>query len=134
MFMTYGSLDQSGKGSAAECCSWAAPAPYCIARGSAALITRVRSIRASGVPIPGRSVRARSTFGAHRSYSADHAQASAEHSGTAAKIRADQWPDHWSDRYRRFERVSAHPKKEWLRGGSEAGRGKLTLFFSFIAC
>lgn len=134
MFMTYGSLDQIGKGSAAECCSWAAPAPYCIARGSAAFVTRVRSIRASSVPIPGRSVRARSTFGAHRSYSADHAQASAEHSGTAAKIRADQWPDHWSDRYRRVERVSAHPKKEWLRRGSEAAHGKFTFLIRLIVC
>lgn len=61
-------------------------------------------------------------------------QASAEHSGTAAKIRADQRPDHWSDRYRRFERVSAHPKKEWLRRGSEAAHGKFTFLIRLIVC
>ena len=29
--MTYGPLYQNGEGSAAECCSWPTPAPYCVA-------------------------------------------------------------------------------------------------------
>jgi hypothetical protein len=134
MFMTYGALNQSGKDSAAECCSWATPAPYSIARGSAAFVTQVRSIRASSVPVFGGGVRAGSTGRTHRSYSADHTQASAEHGGAAAEMRAEQWPDHWSDRYSRVECVSTHPKKTWLSRASKAAHGKFTFPIRLIAC
>jgi hypothetical protein len=134
MFMTDGALDQSRKGSAAECGSRPTSKPCCTARGSAALVAQVPSIRTSSVSIPGGGVRAGSTGRSHRSHRADHAQASAEHSGMAAEIRAEQWPNHWSDRDSRVERVSTHPKKTWLSRGSKAAYGKYTFPIHLIAC
>ena len=67
-------------------------------------------------------------------YSTDHAQASAEHSGTAAEIRAKQWPNHWSDRDTRVELVSTRSKKTWLSRGSKAAHGKFTFPIHLIAC
>ncbi len=134
MFMTYGALDQSEQGSAAECCSRLTPAPYSIARGSAALVTQVQAVRASSISIPGGGIRVGSTGRSHRSYRADHAQASAEHSGTAAEIRAEQWPDHWNDCDSGVELVSTHPEKTWLSHGSKAAHGKFTFPIHLIAC
>ena len=51
--MTDGALDQNGEGSAAECGSWPTPKPYFNARGSAAPVAQVQSVRASSVSIPG---------------------------------------------------------------------------------
>ncbi len=114
--MTYDALDQNGEGSAAECCSQPTPTPYFIARGSATLVTQVQSVRASSISIPGGGIRVGSTGRSYRGYCADHAQASAEHCGTAAEIRAKQWPNHWNDRDSGVELVSTHPKKTWLSG------------------
>src|SRR5262245_62122224 len=114
MFMAGGAFDQTGKGSAVECCSRPTPTPYGIARGSAALVAQVQSVRASSISIPGGGIGAGSTGRSHRSYRADHAQAAAKYRGTAAEIRAEQWPNHWSDRDSRVERVSTHSKKAWL--------------------
>ena len=134
MFMADGALDQNGEGSAAECGSWPTPKPYFIARGSSAPVAQVQSVRASSVSIPGGGFRVRSTGRSHRSYRADHAQASAEHSRTAAEIRAEQWPNYWSDRDSGVERVSTHPKKAWLSRGSKAAYGKYTFPIHLIAC
>jgi RNA-directed DNA polymerase len=100
MFMTNDTFDQSGKGSAAERRSWPTPASCCFARSGAALVTRVRSVRASSISVPGGSVSARSAGRSPQAHSADHVEASAEHGGTAAEVREKQWPDHWSDRDR----------------------------------
>lgn len=134
MFMTYSALDQNGEGSAAECCGRPTPTPYFIARGSAALVTQVQSVRASSISILGGGSRVGSTGRSNRSYRADHAQASAEHSGTVAEIRAEEWPNHWSDCDGRVERVSTHPKKRWLSHGSKAAPGKFTFPIHLIAC
>jgi hypothetical protein len=75
MFMTYGALDQNGEGSAAECRSRPTPTSYFIARGSAALVTQVPSVRASSISILGGGIRVRSTGRSHRSHRVDHAQA-----------------------------------------------------------
>src|SRR5439155_8860061 len=81
MCMTYDALNQSGKGSAAERRSWPTPASCCFTRSSPAVVTRVRSVRASSISVLGGSVPARSTRRSHRAYSADHVEASAEHGG-----------------------------------------------------
>src|SRR5206468_6524946 len=103
MCMTYDALNQSGKGSAAERRSWPTPASCCFTRSSPAVVTRVRSVRASSISVLGGSVPARSTRRSHRAYSADHVEASAEHGGTGAEVREKQWPDHRSDCDRRVE-------------------------------
>jgi len=132
--MTYSALDQNGEGSAAECCSRPTPTPYFIARGSAALVRQIQSVRASSISISGGGIRVGSTGRSHRSYRADHAQASAEHSGTAAEIRAEQWSNDWNDCDGRVELVSTHPKKTWLSHGSKAAHGKFTFPIHLIAC
>ena len=134
IFMTYGALDQSGKGSAAEYGSGPTSKPCCIARGSAALVAQVQAVRTASISIPGGGVGAGSAGRSRRSDSADHAQASAEHSGTAAEIRAEQWPNHWSDRDTRVELVSTRSKKTWLSRGSKAAHGKFTFPIHLIAC
>ena len=134
MCMTYDALDQSGKGSATECRSWPTPASCCFARSSPAVVTRVRSVRAPSLSVPGGSVPARSTGRSDRAYGANHVEASAEHGGTAAEVREKQWPDHWSDCDRRVERVSAHSKKAWLSRVKKAAHCKSTFPIRLIAC
>src|SRR6266581_2763046 len=134
MYMTYGAFDQGGKGSAAERRSWPSPASCCFTPSSTALVTRVRSVRASSISVPGGSVPARSTGRSHRAYSADHTEASAEHGGTAAEIREKQWPDHRSDSDRRVERVSRCSKKAWLSRAQRAAHSKSTFLIRLIAC
>ena len=132
--MTHGTFDQSGEGSAAERRSSPAPASCCLGRGSAALVTRVRPVRASSISIPGGSVPARSTGGNHRGHSADHVEASGEHGGTIAEVREKQWPDHWSDRDGCIERVSTCSKKAWLSRAQKAARCKFMFPIRLIAC
>src|SRR5260370_34712491 len=134
MFMTDDAFDQSGKGSAAERRSWPMPASCCFARSGTALVTRVRSVGASSISVPGGSVPARSAGRSPRAYSADHVEASAEHGGTAAEVREKQGSDHGSDRDRRVERVSGCSKKAWLSRAPKAARCKSTLPIRLIAC
>lgn len=134
MSMTGDAFDQSGKGSAAERRSWPTPASCRFTRSGAALVTRVRSVRASSISVPGGSVRARSAGRSPRAHSADHVEASAEHGGTAAEVREKQGPDHWSDRDRRGERVSRCSKKAWLSRAPKAAHCKSTFPIRLIAC
>src|SRR5436309_559797 len=134
MCMTYDAFDQSGKGSAAECRSWPAAASCCFARSSPAVVTRVRSVRAPSLSVPGGSVPARSTGRSDRAYGANHVETSAEHGGTAAEVREKQWPDHRSDCDRRVERVSAHSKKAWLSRVKRAAHFKSAFPIRLIAC
>ena len=133
-FMTGDAFDQSGEGSAAERRSWPTPASCCFTRSGTALVTRVRSVRASSISVSGGSVPARSAGRSPRAYSADHVEASAEHGGTAAEVREKQWPDHWSDRDRRSERVSRCSKKAWLSRAPKAAHCKFTFPIRLIAC
>ena len=134
MFMAYDAFDQSGKGSAAERRSWSAPASCCASRSSAAVVTRVRSVRASSISLPGGSVPARSTGRSSRGHGADHVEASAAHGGTAPEVREKQRTDHWSDRDRRVECVSTHSKKAWLSRVQKAAHCKSTFPIRLIAC
>ena len=134
MFMTYGAIDQGGEGSAAECSARPASRSGCNARGSSALVAQVQSVRTASVSILGGGIGAGPAGRSCRSYRTDHAQASAEHSGTAAEICAEQWPNHWSDCDSRVELVSTHSKKTWLSHGSKAAHGKFTFPIHLIAC
>src|SRR6266852_2564023 len=134
MFMTDGSFDQSGQGSAVEHRSRPARAPYRVARGSAAFVTGVRPVRASSIPVPGGSLPPRPAGRSHGGYGADHAQASAEHSTSVAEVCEKQWPDYRSDRDTRVERVSSCSKKAWLSRAQGAARFKSTSTMRLIAC
>ena len=134
MFMTDDSIDQSGQGSTVEHRSRSARAPYRVARSGAAFVTRVRPVRASSIPVSGGSLSARPTGRSHRGYSADHAQASAEHSTSVAEVCEKQWPDYRSNRDARVERVSGCSKKVWLSRAQEAARFKSTSTMRLIAC
>src|SRR5229473_3285818 len=133
-FMTDDAFDQSGKGSAAERRSWPTPASCCFAPSGTALVTRVRSVRASSISVPGGSVPAGSAGRSPRAYSADHVEASAERGGTAAEVREKQWPDHWSDRDQRVECVSRCSKKAWLSRAPKAAHCKFRFPIRLIAC
>src|SRR6267143_1365011 len=134
MFMTDGSFDQSGQGSAVEHRSRPAGAPYCVARGGAAFVTGVRPVRASSIPVPGGSLPPRPAGRSHGGYGADHAQASAEHSTSVAEVCEKQWSDYRSDRDTRVERVSRCSKKAWLSRAQEAACFKSTSTMRLIAC
>src|SRR6202521_2198198 len=133
MFMTDDAFDQSGKGSAAERRSRPMPASCCFARSGTALVTRVRSVGASSISVPGGSLPARSAGRSPRAHIADHVEASAEHGGTAAEVREKQWPDHGGDRDRRGERVSRCSKKTWLSRAPKAAHCKSTFPIRLIA-
>src|SRR5258708_9194128 len=100
MFMTDDAFDQSGKGSAAERRSWPMPASCCFARSGTALVTRVRSVGASSISVPGGSLPARSAGRSPRPNSAGHDEPSSEHGGTAAGARYEQRPHRAHDRER----------------------------------
>jgi hypothetical protein len=134
ILMTHGALHQSREGSTLECRSCLTPASSCFTRSGAALVTRVRSVRASSISVRGGSVPARSAGRSPRAYNADHVEASAEHGRTAAEVREKQWPDHWSDRDRRGERVSRCSKKTWLSRAPKAAHCKSTFPIRLIAC
>src|SRR6266852_2550304 len=127
-------FDQSGKSSGAERRSWFAPASSCAARSSAAVVTRVRLVRAPSISLPGRSLPARSTCRSSRGHSADHVEASAAYGGTPPEVREKQRTDYWSNRDRRVACVSPHSKKAWLSRVKKAAHFKSTFPIRLIAC
>jgi Reverse transcriptase (RNA-dependent DNA polymerase) len=130
--MAFGAVDQSGEGSAAERRSWPTPASCCTSRSSAAIVTRVRFVRASSIPLFRGGLPARSTSRSYRGHGADHVEASAAHGGTAAEVREKQWHDYWSDRDRRVERVSRRSEETWLSRAPRAAHFKSVLTMSLI--
>jgi retron-type reverse transcriptase len=134
IFMADDAFDQSGKGSAAERRSWSAPASSCASRSSAAVVTRVRSVRASSLSLPGGSLSARSSRRSSRGHGANHVEAAAAYSGTSPEVREKQRTDHWSDRDRRVECLSTHSKKAWLSRAQKAAHCRSTFPIRLIAC
>lgn len=133
-FMTNAPVDQSGQGSATECRILHAPTGYCLARGHAAFIPRVRPLRTSSVSVLGGSDPfgpARRGFGG---YCADHAQAPRENSAPFTSVREKQWADHRSDCDSRVGCVSWHSEKTWLSRAHRTARFKFTLTMYLIAC
>ena len=132
--MTDDSFYQSGQGPASERRSWPTPAPCPVACSSTALVTRVRSVRASSISIPPGRHPSRPTGRSHGGDGADHTQASIEHRGNAAEVCEKQWPNHGSDRDACVERVSGCSKKAWLSRAQEAARCKSKSTMRLIAC
>jgi Reverse transcriptase (RNA-dependent DNA polymerase)/N-terminal domain of reverse transcriptase len=134
MYMTYDAFDQNGKGSTPEHRSWSAPASNCAFRSCAAVVTQVRFVRASSISLPGGRRSAGSSRRSSRGHSADHDEASAAYGGTSPEVREKQRTDHWSNRDRRIECVSAHSKKAWLSRVQKAAHFKSTFPIRLIAC
>jgi retron-type reverse transcriptase len=133
-FMAHDTLDQSGEGSALECCSWPTPTSYCTSRGSAALSKCARLVRAASISLPGGSLPVRSANRGSRDHCASHVEASAGHGGTAPQVREQGRPDDGRDRDHRVECVSAHAKKAWLSRVAKADHFKSTFPIRLIAC
>src|SRR5438105_8500892 len=133
-FMAHDALDQSGKGSAAERRSWSAPASSCASRSSTAVVTRVRFVRASSIPLPAASLPAGPTRRGSRGHRADHVEASATYGGTSPEVREKERIDHWSNRDRSVACVSTHSKKAWLSRVPKAAHFKSTFPIRLIAC
>ena len=133
-FMADDAFDQGGKSSAAERRSWSAPASSCASRSSAAVVTRVRVVRASSLSLPGGSLAAQSSRRGSRDHGAGHVEASAAHGGTAPEVRETQRFDYWSDCDRSVECVSTHSEKAWLSRVEKAAHFKSTFPIRLIAC
>lgn len=132
--MTDDAINQSGQGSAAECRLRPAPEKCFSARCYAALIPRFRLVRTSGVSVPRRSAKARSTSRSVRGYGADHAQAPGGNGTSAAGLREKQWANYRGDRDTRVGRVPKHSEKAWLSGARDTASFKFTLTMRLIAC
>ena len=133
-FMADDAFDQNGKGSAAERCSWSAPASSCASRSSAAVVPQVRFVGASSLSLPGGSLPARSSRRSSRDHGAGHLEAPAAHGGTAPEVREKQRSDYWSDCDRGVECVSTHSKKAWLSRVEKAAHFESTFPIGLIAC
>jgi retron-type reverse transcriptase len=126
-------LDQDKKGSPAECRSRPFAASNRASRGSASVVTRVRLVRAPSISLLERRLPTQSTDRSSRSHCANYLEASAANRGTAAQLREDQWPDHWSDRSQRIKSISARPKKAWLNRVKIAADFKFKSLICLIA-
>ena len=113
--------------------SWPVAASNRASRSRAAIVTRVRLVRAPSISLPASSLATRSTDGSSRSHCANHLEASSANRGTAAGIREKQWPDHWSDRSRRTKCISARPKKAWLNRLKVAAHFRFKFLIGLIA-
>ena len=134
IFMAHDAFDESGKGATAERRSWSASASNCASRSRAAVVTRVRFVRASSISLPGRSLPARSTRRSSRDDGADHAEASTTYSGTSPEVRETQRTNHGSNRNRRVACVSSHSQKAWLSRAPKAAHFKSKFPIRLIAC
>ena len=132
--MTDDTIDQSGKGSAAECRLRHAPGQGSIARGNAALIARVRPVRTSGIPVSGRSDPSGRAGRSLRDYGTDYAQASGGHGTYSASLCEEQWADDRRDRDTCVGRVSKYSEKAWLSRAKGTALSKFTLTICLIAC
>jgi len=134
MFMTDGTLDQSGEGSAAKRRLRHAPGQDSIARGKAALIARVRPVRTSGIPVSGRSDAPGPTGRSPRDYGTDNTQASGEHGTYSASLCEEQWADDRGDRDACVSSVSKYSEKAWLSRAKGTALSKFKLTIGLIAC
>jgi hypothetical protein len=132
--MTDDPINQSGQGSANERRLHHAPGRCSVVRGNAALIARVRSVRASSVPVSGRSAKARPSDRSIRSYGTDHTQVTGRNSTSVANLCEKQWADDRNDRYPRVGRVSEYSEKAWLSRAKRVAHFRLALTMCLIAC
>jgi len=133
-FMADGPRNQNGKGSAFERRPCSAAASTGARRRSSPAVTRVRSIRASSVSLPGESVSARSTCRNSRDHDTGHFEASATNHRTSSETCERQWSDPRGNRNRRVECLSAYAKKAWLSRIREAAHFESISHIHLIAC
>lgn len=132
--MTYGAIDQSGQGSAAERRARHVAAQYPAARCDATAVPRVRPFRAASLPVSEGSSAAGPAGRSWRSYSPDYAQASGGNGTSSAGICGKKWSDDRSDRDACVSRVSEYAEKAWLGPAPDAGRLKFSLTIRLIVC
>jgi hypothetical protein len=132
--MTDGPINQSGQGSAVEFCLRHAAAQCCLARGHAALITRIRPVRTSSIPVPRGGDPSAPAGRSLRGYGADYAQAPCGNGTPSKGVREKQWADHRSDRDTRVGRVSRYSEKAWLSRAHRMAHFKFTLTMRLTAC
>lgn len=132
--MSYGALNQSGKGSEAEHGSWTTRAGCCFARSGAAPFARIRAVRASGISVSAGGLPARSAGRSYRSHYPGHIEAPATHIEVAEETCEKQWADYWSDRDGRTEGVPGTTEEAWLSCAPKAACQRSTLTMSLIAC
>ena len=134
MFMTDGTIDQSGEGSAAKPRLQHAPGQGSIARGKAALVARVRPVRTSGIPVSGRSDTSGRAGRSFRDYGTDYTQASGGHGAYSASLCEEQWADDRRDRDTCVGRVSEYSEKAWLSRAQGTALSKSRLTIGLIDC
>ena len=132
--MTDATVNQSGQGSATECCIFHAPAGYCLARGDAGFSARVRPLRASSLSVPGGSFPSEGAGGSLRGDGSDHDQASRQNSTSLASVREKQRANYRSDCDSRIGFLSRYSEKTWLSRANCTARFKFTLTLYLIAC
>jgi len=133
-FMADDALYQSGQGSTPELCSWSASAPHCAFRCSAAVVTRVRFIRASGISLSATGLATPASSRDSPDYRTGHLETSPTDCGIAAEIRERQWSDHRSDCNRGIEYLSAYAEKAWLSRVEKAAHFESRFPIPLIAC
>ena len=133
-FMADGALDQSGQGSTPERRSWSASASSCAFRCSAAVVTRVRFIGASGISLSATGLATPASRRDSRGYRTGHLETSPTDCGIAAQIRERQWPDHRSDCNRGIKYVPRSSKEAWLSRVEKAATFKSMFAIRLIAC
>ena len=133
-FVADGAIDQSGKGATPECRSRSASSSYCAFRSSSTIVTRVRSIGASGISLSGKSRSAQSSRGNTRSHGTGNIEAPAAYAGITQETCERQRSDRWSHRNRRIERLSPYSTKAWLSRVAKAAHFKSKLPTRLIAC
>lgn len=132
--MTYGSIDQSGQGSATERRARHVEAQYPVARGQATAIAKVRPFRAAGLPVPGGSNSSGPAGRSLRSYGPDDAQASGGDGTSSAGLCDKKWRNDGRDRDTCVGCVSEYSEKAWLSRAPDAVRLKFSLTIRLIAC
>ena len=132
--MAFDTFNQSGEGSASERCSRLTAAPCCPVRSSPVPISPIRSVRASSLSLPGRSLAPRTASRNTRGHGTGYLEAPPAHGGTAPQVREKQRCNYRSDRSCRVAGVSAHSEKAWLSRVPRAAHFKFTFPILLIAC
>jgi hypothetical protein len=132
--MTHGPIHQSGQGSAVERRSPSSATRYPVARGSAALVARIRAIWTPSLSVPRASDPSGPAGRSLRGYGADHAQAPGENGTSSSGICQKQWADDGCDCDPRVGRVSEYAEKAWLSRAQRAARFKFTWITCLIVC
>lgn len=134
IFMAYGTLHQGGEGSAPERRFCPTPAPCCIARGSAALVTAVGNFRASSISVPAAVYPLGWSGRSDRGYRSGHLETSATHDRAVEEACKKQRADDGSNRDKRFKRVSRCSEEAWLSRVPRADPSKFTFPIRLIGC